>query len=57
MDVANGLRRDGCAVYVPAEAHPGRTLPRVRLGDSKRDWVKPADVKRLIDRSTVNNDG
>lgn len=27
-------------------------LPRVQLGDSKRTWVKRADVERLIANST-----
>jgi len=35
----------------------GGHLHRVRLGDSKRTWVKRADVDRLIDRSTVTIDG
>lgn len=31
-------------------------LPRVRLGDSKRDWVKSADLDRLITASTETLD-
>jgi excisionase family DNA binding protein len=27
-------------------------LPRVQLGDSKRTWVKRADLERLIEAST-----
>ena len=27
-------------------------LPRVRLGDSRRTWIKRSDLQRLIDQST-----
>lgn len=27
-------------------------LPRVHLGDSKRTWIKRADLEKLIERST-----
>jgi predicted DNA-binding transcriptional regulator AlpA len=31
-------------------------LPSVRLGDTKRIWVRRSDVEQLIERSTVQID-
>jgi len=31
-------------------------LPHVRLGDSRRYWVKQADVDQLVERSTDKGD-
>ena len=35
----------------------GGHLKHVQLGDSKRFWVKRADVERLIERSTTTQGG